>query len=210
MEVAKILSGVGAKYFTAVNPTPGTGIASAVTAAFSATAGLLCLRNADSTGQRFIIPDFVRLIPTVVPASATRSELLVATDSITRYSSGGSAITGIFNVHGGQGNDSAAVLHFGAVVLAAESAARRLERLQLRSVIPVAFEDFLLKFSHETQVVGLLGGTSALAVERTIAPVVLAPNHSLVLHVWHPGNATTPASWEFTAGWWEAKDLPLE
>ena len=106
--------------FRAVSPTPGTGIAQNITAAFSATDGIFTLRNSDAAGGKRIYPVYVRLISTVVPASAVRSEALVAVDSITRYSSGGSALTAR-NVNMDSAVAAVGVAHFGALTLAAES-----------------------------------------------------------------------------------------
>jgi hypothetical protein len=53
------------------------------------------------------------------------------------------------------------------------------------------------------------GGASSGAVTNIypvgVGPVVLGPgnNHSLLVHMWNPGNATTAPSWEVEVGWWE-------
>lgn len=198
--------------YKAMNPTPGTGIAQSIIGAFSATDGVLSLRNAavevEPARKKIIMPLYLRLIPTVVPASGVRSEGLIAVDSITRYSSGGSAITNLRNPVMNNPEVSSAVVHFGALTFAAESAnVRRVERFQLRSVIPVAFEELLIQFAGQLYgydtATGTLGGTVALRCPVTVAPVVLYPGHSMTVHLWHPSNAATPASWEFTLAYRE-------
>jgi hypothetical protein len=191
-------------YFKAVNPTPGTGIAQAITAAFSGTAGLLCLGN-PATSDRLYYPEYIRLIPTVVPASATRSELLLAIDSILRYSSGGSTLTPR-NARMGSDGASQADVKVGALVLAAESGnVRRLSRAQLRAAIPVAFEEFLIKFGSIDHTESTLGGATAVRGMVNVGPVVIEPGHSMAVHVWHPSNAVTGASWEVEVAWYERK-----
>lgn len=187
-------------YFKAVNPTPGTGIAQAVTAGFSATAGLLCIGN-PANSKKIYYPDYLRLIPTVVPASATRSEMLLALDQILRYSSGGSTLTAV-NSRSGADEACAADLKFGALVLAAEGGnVRRISRGQIRAAIPVAFEEFVIRFgSSGDHTEGTLGGATAVARFINVGPAVIEPGHSLSLHMWHPSNAVTGASWEVELG----------
>ncbi len=192
-------------YYQAQNPTPGTGITASIQTAFAATNALLTLRNSDTptTGKR-IYPDFIRLIPVTVPASATRVEALVSIDSITRYSSGGSAITGLVNSNMDLSNAAIGVLHFGALTLAAESVnVRRFSRFQLRAAIPVQFEEYLILFNDADLGSGAqaLGGTTAQRNVVNAGSCVIGGGHSMQLHVWYPGNATTAGVWEFQVGW---------
>jgi hypothetical protein len=196
-------------YYKAVNPTPGTGIAQAVQVSFLATNGLLTIRNGDTVNGKRIYLDYLRLINTVVPATATRSEALIAIDTGTvRYSSGGSQITALHNANMDSPRTSIAVVHFGALTLAAETAnVRRLSRLQLRAAIPVQFEEYLILFGRAADGGGFntLGGATAQRQVVDAGPVVLGPNsnHSAIVHLWHPGNAVTAASWEFELAWYE-------
>jgi len=69
--------------FVAQNPTPDTGIAQAVVAAFVGTDALLNIfnNNADLNGVGKVIePKWIRIIPTVAPASSTRTEYLATLD----------------------------------------------------------------------------------------------------------------------------------
>lgn len=189
-------------YFSAVNPTPGTGIAAAITAAFSATAGAFLIRNS-GVGGEYLYPDYVRLIPTVAPASATRSELVIALDSTTRWSSGGSVLTAV-NRNLGSANASVAVVRTGALVLAAESGAvRRISRAQVGTTIPIAFEEILLTFGQDSAGPATLGSAVGLRKHVPLGPCVIANGHDLIVHLWHPGNAVTGATYEVEAGWWE-------
>lgn len=191
-------------YFKAISPTPGTGIAQAITTAFSATAGALSLFNGDSAGGAQIYLDYIRLINTVVGASTTRSEALVAIDNIQRYSSGGSLLTAV-NPNMDSSLAGVGVPRFGALVFAAESGSvRRLSRFQLRTAIMVQYEEWLITFGSE-QGAGTttLSGTAAQRNIVDAGPAVVGPGHTLTLHLWNPANAATPPSWEVEVGWWE-------
>lgn len=189
-------------YFRAVNSIPGTGIAQGVIAAFAATAGLLRMRNGDIDRKRIFL-DYIRLIPTVVPTSATRSELLIALDDIVRFSSGGSTLTPR-NVNMDEAVASVATVNFGQLTLAAEGGnVRRVSRAQIRTAIPVAFEEVLIAFGIGGETPQTLGGTTALRLVVPVGPCIIGPGDDFILHVWHPGNATTGASWEAEVAWWE-------
>lgn len=189
-------------YRKVVNPTPGTGIAQSIIAAFSATDALFVLKNPAGSGRRYYM-DFLRLIPTVLPASATRSELLVAIDDTVRYSSGGSLLT-VRNASMPSDDPSQAVVRAGALTLNAEGAnVRRLSRAQLRAAIPVQFEEFIIRFGSLDHNEGTLGGTTAVRQVVNVGPAVIYQGHELIVHAWHPGNAATGASWEFEAGFFE-------
>src|SRR3990172_3953324 len=98
---------VSREEFTALNPTPGTGIAQSIQTTFSATNGILAVRNTETDDEkgRAIIPISLRLINTVVGASTTRSEGLIALDTTSRYASAGSTLTGLkTNLHESPGS----------------------------------------------------------------------------------------------------------
>lgn len=211
MGALALVSGTGedGTFWTATsgNAAIDTGIASAIQSAFSATAGLVSLKNNDSAtalSNKRVVPSYIRLINTVVPASATRSELIVAVDNQTRYSSGGSQLTPA-NVNMMSAQSTIALCHFGALVFVAESGSvRRIARAQLRAAIPVQFEEYLIVFlDPQSSNFQTLGGTTAQRQVVHVPPAVLGPGHALTVHVWHPGNAATPASWEVEMGWLE-------
>lgn len=192
-------------YFKAINPTPGTGIAQTIQTTFLATNGVFSLRNSDTAGGKQIFPDYLRLICTVVGASTTRSEGLIAIDTITRYASGGSAITPV-NVNSDSSTSTKAVVHFGALTLAAEGGGiRRLCRFQLRTAIMVAFEEWIITFGRpaDAGAFNTLSGSAAQRMVVDVGPVVIGPTHALTFHLWNTANAATPPSWEFEAGWFE-------
>jgi hypothetical protein len=81
-------------YFVANNPTPGTAIVHAVSAAVSETAGnYMYLKNNDALGGKRLYLDFIRLICTSVDTAGTASHFFLKADNANRYTSGGSSIT---------------------------------------------------------------------------------------------------------------------
>lgn len=194
------------------NPTPGTGIAQAVSATFAETAALAMLRNIDTKairdGGRIIIPRYLRLITTVVPASATDAHLAIAVDDINRYTSGGSALT-----PGNSRSDQLALttqsgrFDFGALVAPAAGANRKLiTRKSIKRAIPVVGDEYVIIFGDVSEgTPQLLTGAAAQVFTVTTDPIALIPggNHSLLFHLWYTSNAATPASYEYEVGWIE-------
>lgn len=182
--------------FSFVNPTPGTGIAQTIQTSFSATNGILTLRNNAASANKRIYPKLLRLINTVVGTSTTRSECLISVDNITRYSSGGSALTTLANRNMDDATASEAVVHFGALTLAVESGSvRRISRFQLRTAIMVQFEEWVIRFGTGEGDGAVLAG-AAPSVIKNVPAIALGQGDSMQVHLWNPANATTAPSWE--------------
>lgn len=192
-----------ARNYKALSPTPGTGIAQAIQTSFSATSAVVHLRNPSSLKYR---PLYIRLINTVVGASTTRSEGLVAIDSGTdRYTSGGSVLSAV-NADMSDTTASSALVRAGALVMAAESSlVRRAARFQLRTAIMVQFEEWLITFGDDAHIFNTLSGTAAQRQVVDVGSHVVGPSQDLVFHLWNPGNAATPPSWEVEVAWTEGR-----
>jgi hypothetical protein len=192
-------------YYRATNQVPGTATAYSITTAFSATAGFAVIRNTDSAGGKRLFMDYIRLICTTAPASATSSHFAISIDSTNRYTSGGTALTPQ-NANMVSANSSIGTCHIGAPTIAAASGSvRYLTRGVLFSAIPVVNTEWIINFGAGDSGSGTLAGTTAARIGIPMGPVVLGPGatHSLVLHIWNPANATTAPQYEFEAGWWE-------
>lgn len=191
------------KTFSAQNVTPGTGIAEAIKTGYAATAATAILRN--TTAGLLYRPQYVRLINTVAPASATRSEGLIVTDNgATRYTSGATALTTPTNRDGASSAASAATVRFGALVTGAATAnERKHSRFQLKNSIVVAFEEIVIVFDKDVH----LNGSSATGLRQVVdvGPLIIKPSQEMILHLWHPGNAVTAPSWEVEITWTEAR-----
>lgn len=175
--------------FQAGTPTPGTGVAQPVITAFSATNALLSIFNGNAAGGRSLYLHYIDLIVTTVGASATSCQSLFVVDTSNRYSSGGSLLTAR-NANSGSSEASGAVVRFGDVTVTAETGGvRRLMRHVFKTGILVLDADMRFECSKGS------------AYPHT--QIVVAPQHSLVLHVWNPANAATPPAFECDIGWWE-------
>lgn len=196
------------KTFGAQNVTPGTGIAEAIKTSYAATAATLILRNgtgAAASNGLLYRPQYIRLINTVAPASATRSEGLIVTDrGSTRYSSGTTALTTPVTRDGSSSATSSAVIRFGALVTGAASAnERKHERFQLKNSIFVAFEEIVIAFDKDAH--GPMASASGMKQVVDVGPLIIKPQEEMILHLWHPSNAATPPSWEVQVVWTESR-----
>jgi hypothetical protein len=191
-------------YWKAVNGTLGTGIVDNIQTSFSATKGLLCAVNTDSAGGKCIYPDYLKVICTQAPASATSAEVAIAIDVINRWSSGGSDLTPKCPRSDLSPTSITTVLKFGAVAFAAVSAARYLSRSKIFHAIEVVGSEFTILFNRPQGDAGVLNGTNPIRSGCSVGPCVIAPgNHSLCVHTWYPGNAVTAVSYEVEFAWWE-------
>jgi hypothetical protein len=206
-----ILRSVSGRRFSALNPTPDTGIAQAVQATFSATAALLNIFNATpfvaaqyQSNLPIIIPIWIRLIMTVAPASATRMAFIATTDAQDRFSSGGSVLTPT-QVISRFPNQSFARINFGAVVLTAESTdVRRIAHGNMRTQIPIVQDEYFFLFEEAADISSSgMNSATALRNSTVISPTVIYPGQSFSLQPWYAGNAVTPASYECEIGWRE-------
>lgn len=192
-------------YWKATNPTPGTAIAHATTAAFSATAALFCLRNTDAEGAKRLYLDYVKLITVGTPTTATSAQMAMTIDNTNRFSSGGSAITPV-NVNMDSALGTIAALNFGAVVLTAASGSVRLvarhtfktQATPCLAVGDVIIADFgTFQGQHSVQ-----NGATAQALPGSFGPVILGGGDSLNFHLYYPAVTAAP-TFEFEIGYWE-------
>ncbi len=196
--------------FVAMNPTPETPIAvttSIITyAETSGAVGVtLLMRNgsvAGTLGAKNIVPLFIKLMLVQVPTSATHWKYVLATDdNPARYTSGGSAITTIFNVNGNMPNTSVVAMQFGALTTGVPTNRRLVGRGNLRGVIPTTFDQYIITFGANGS--GQSSGAAASgSFDEVTVPVVLSPGQNLALTMWGIGNAAAP-SWEFMVAWIE-------
>jgi len=189
-------------YFVAVNPTPGTGVASLAAAdGYLATQALCTIFNTHATNS--IVIDYIKLQTTVPGTNGTDLRWDCHLDGIDRWTSGGSAITEK-NVKVG-GAASSATIYFGAIVApAASTDVLRLGGGELRSVITVAGDQFIFDFGGEpAQGSGApQNGTLAAVIRTQVAPAVLQPGDSLVLTL-NAASQSVAQSYEFEIGYWE-------
>lgn len=195
------------KYFVVSNPTPGTAVASAVSASFSATAPMFILRNSDVTGGLRLYLDYIKILPTVAPASGTSMQVAIQHDTTNRYTSGGTGPTSGVNVNGDDGSASVGQLYYtsgGALLTAAAagSSVRLVHRSTPRSTIPAVLDEIAIQFGGWADA-GSSSGTTAGRSSSSGAPLIVAPQGSISVFIWFPSNAITGVSFEFEVAWSE-------
>lgn len=207
------LSYVGAKYnhadeggyFVATNPTPGTGVAFAVNASSDFTKTLFIFKNTAAAGGKRMYLDYIKILPTVAPASATSLHFAVQVDNINRYTSGGTLVTGV-NVNMDSDTPALGAVYYAtsAVIttVAASANVRLVSRGIARSVIPAVLEEIVIQFAGAAD----SGSSSGVAAGRTATnapPVIIGGGQYAVFSAWMPSNAITALSYEFECGWYE-------
>ncbi|HZT29231.1 MAG TPA: hypothetical protein VFA33_05075 [Bryobacteraceae bacterium] len=202
-------------YFIATNVTPGTAQAYNIQAAFSDTTPLLYIQNNDSKANPFgkrMYLDYIKLICTTAPASATGARFAIKTDPQLRTLSTNNtlaitptspnsdvAMQSVCSINA-QNNSSASVL-------TASSGSARVVANGSMGGLPIVGDEFVLVCGAADP--GAYPGlTAAQAVcpgrkVTGIPPVILGPNSALTVYAWFPGNAATGLSFEFEMGWWE-------
>jgi hypothetical protein len=208
---AVMLADAGA-YFVATNPTPGTGVAFAVNASFDVTKNLFVFKNtAPPNGPRMYL-DYIKIIPTVAPASATVANFSFVIDTVNRYTSGGTLIgpggtATPSNVNGDSSAQALGGVYYATSAVITSPAAgansRLVARGVLRSVIPAVNDEMLVVFGDASPGAGSSSGTNAGRTGTNAPPVIIGPQEWGVMTVWLPSNAITALSYEFEIGWAE-------
>jgi hypothetical protein len=195
-------------YFIATNPTPGTAIAHVVLAAFDDTKPYVLLRNQDSPtdplAKRMYL-DYIKLLTSVVPASAAEWGYVCTVDSsawAARYTSGGTTIVPV-NANGDISRSPVGYLQIGAITAVAGVGRRIVSRGRFRGVVPTIYDEYILVFGTCEGGSGQIGGAGSSRIVCQAPPVVVGPGQNFALNLFGISNAVTAATYEFEIGWWE-------
>lgn len=207
LDVTKHVLADEGSYFVLTNPTPGSALASAVNASSDFTKSLFIFYNSAAAGGPRCYLDYVKILPTTAPASATSMQFAVQIDTTNRYTSGGTGPTAGVNVNGADGSASVGKWYYssGSAVIttaAASNAVRLVARGVARSVVPAVLEEIVLQCASDSAS-GSSSGTTAGRTATNLPPIVLDGGQSAVFNVWFPSNAITGLSYEFEVGWYE-------
>lgn len=190
------------KYFVGTNPTPGTGVAMGIQTSFSDTANVLFLCQG---AGKIWYPDYLRLICTAAGASTTASDIAIVTDTISRFSAGGTGSTKVNVFENGQASNVVPTL--GAITAVAAVNKRVLARLRVKTQAApcwVVGDQVMIRFGADApngQTPTNGAATQVFAYDA--APAIVPANGSFLVHMWNTANATTPPSWEWDFGWFE-------
>jgi hypothetical protein len=196
-------------YFVTTNPTPGTTVAAAVQAAFSDTVAAFVIQNTDSLGGKRVYLDYIKLLPTVAPATSVSAQYALKLEpSSQRAPTAGQAQISPVNTNGDDGTKPVTLVQAftgGAflTVPASSAASRLVGRGCLRGSIPVVGDELCLQFGAVDPASGGAPPATASHQGSTTAPIIIAPGGSLTVHLWFPSNATTGLSAEYEIGHWE-------
>jgi len=179
-------------YFTAITPTPGTGIIGhAAPTTFDEAKPYIVVYNGST---KRLYPQFLRLHNTVVSVGGTRVQFTITTDDGNRRASAGTAMTVSQANLGSSQSASGVVAHIGAVVGTAATGARIIhDHIVFRGTIDVVEDVYEIVF-------GGLGQGNATAARpatvvdasRTTSPVVVMPGDSLCIVQWQAAQSTGP------------------
>lgn len=191
-------------YFIGISPTSGTGvIGHAAPTTFDETKPYALLYNSSTTKRLY--PQFLQLNTTVASVGQNVVQFTICIDNGNRYSSAGTALT-VNNANGASNvATNATTAQIGAVIATAATVARRnYGDVVFRGTTTAVIGD------HYTLVWGAPGsnggGTSKVATlidsSRVVAPIVVGPGQSLLIHQWGASQSTGP-TFQVIFGWIE-------
>src|SRR5438876_435880 len=203
-------------YFSAQNPTPGTGIQlNANVTAFSDTNALFVVQNTNLASNALgasIYMDYLRLLLLATAPTATVSmqfafrkstvsrEPTTAANRTVLTASNMRASTGIASI-----GKYMSYTNAGAMTVPASVAGDvQLGRCSLVTGLGIAGDEYVVKFGGEDMApkIGLTAvrATDVARIVTHAPPIVIDPGEWLVVHMWWLTAATTAATFEFDMG----------
>jgi hypothetical protein len=199
----KVLADEGS-FFTAVNPTAGTGIIdTAALTGFVTTTPTMVVVNSNSTGGKSLYLESLRLNVTAAGTSGTNWSWAMYVDTGNRYSSGGSQITPN-NINMLASNSTGALVYFGAITATAANSQRKIAASPGRTVIKVVGDEYRWTFGDSSPApVGMpMEGTLQIQRHFHAPPVVIPPGCSFCFYEWGASQGTA-AGFEFQLNYFE-------
>ena len=187
-------------YFTAISPTPGTGvIGHPAPTSFDEAKPYFLVYNGSALN---LYPQFLQLNETVASIGGTQVQFTQTIDAGNRYSSAGTAMT-VNNTNMASANSAALVLCYqGAVVGTAASGSRRvIANTVFRSgVIDIIRDQYQLVWGAPDGTATTASRVATVAeFSRVCPPVCVGPGQSLCLVQWAAAQSTGP-TWEALFG----------
>lgn len=201
-------------YFVVSNPTPGTGIASAAAPTGVPAIGatdtkpFFVYQNTDSpsnpNGKRTYF-DYIRFRNTAAGTNGTAINFTIILDAAgaARAPSGGSVLTNV-NCNMDDGTKSIGAVSAGAVTVATTSSGRLFPNIQLRPVIPVVGDIYVVSFGGAEYGVGSLISSGTTICQQSFGhpPLIIGPGGWFLCYLWLPSQSAA-SSYELDAGFWE-------
>lgn len=203
-------------YFVATNPVPSTVLAygsAGTQVAFSDTVPFMQVKNQAQQGDpgaRRTFLQYLRIIQIggTAPATTTSVQVAVKVDSRDRTASAGTPATHTpvnVNMDDQRTSSTQVIVFTGAVatIPAAGPSARLVGRAQLKGGPTLLLDEYNVAFG--TVDPSSQGGylTTVASYISRLPPVVLGPQQTATIHLWLPGGATNPFSYEYELGFFE-------
>lgn len=202
-------------YYTVTNPTPGTGVAHALTTAFSSTAALFSLFNSAPIGGPNVYLDYLRLIETATaPATSLSQDFLIQLDqALSRAPTAGNVALTAVNMNLGSANKGFAnwqAFNAAALTVPAQATAttKNASRIHIATGQVILGDENVILFGGVDKP-GHGGGSTAVRAADTgrrvtnAPPIMCAPQTWLTIFRWGVGEATNVPSYEYEIGYWE-------
>lgn len=193
-------------YFITNNAQTGLATAAAPTT-FSATNPFLLIYNGDTVGNpnaKSIYLDYALLLATAAGTAGTNVQFAVTVDTTNRYSSAGTNITSnIVSPNTSLGVKSVASVYAGNITATAASPAVRtiIGNRFMKGAIPVVGDQYTIQFGG-VDAPTFLGISTILLSTQNVAPIILGPGSSALIHIWL-GSQSGASSYAPELAWWE-------
>jgi hypothetical protein len=187
-------------YFHAMTATPGTAytLTGATQTAWVATTPTFILKNNAAASSTRIYLDYVRVNFAAAGTAGAQVMGAVVTDTGTRYSSAGTALTAYNDNYDSSTATVTTNLFAGAITATAAGTPRYVCRFNLKTAIPVIGDSMLINFGA----ISSSGVTASSAPVAACPPVVLGGGQNVLVYLWLPSQSAAPTG-EVDAGWWE-------
>lgn len=204
MPVDQRTAALEGSHYVVTNPTIDTAVGYGPIAAYVATTPLFLVVNTAASGGRDIILDYLKMLVTAVPTSASNYKFLVEVDNTQRLSTaptgGVNRTAGVVNVNISRPNDFEGQVWSGTggtvLTVMAAASPRIVTHGRIAHSIPVVFDELLVMFGATA------GGQAspATAVTRRVGyagPVIIPPGCSAAIHLYGTSNVITGISAEY-------------
>lgn len=192
-------------YFIAQNATVGTQLTGHVAPAIADT-NTKSIIHFFNGGAKDVYLDYLKLSTVVANASASAVDFLAYTDAklATGLSSGGTAITTIYNTRSNSTATSGITLTAGACVTAPVTNIHRVLQQTVKPYIGVALDSYTFSFGNGASLpTGIALITAVTHTLTSCAPVIVAPGGNFYFVQTGPSGASTAMTFEFELAYWE-------
>jgi len=198
-------------YFVWSNPTAGTGITgqantqSVPAIGSNDTKPYICIQNVDAPGGKRVYLDYIRFRTTVAGTNGTNINFVTILDvpNAPRAVSGGSTLAAT-NPNMDDASQSICKVSAGNLTVVTTSSGRLLPNVQLRPVITVVSDYYIITFGPTEYTVGSLISSGTGICQQTFGhcPIIIGPGAYCLFYLWMAGQ-TVGSAFEFDFGQWE-------